>query len=552
MAYIEPNSDIYLLGRVPFDPTYENTMYFATPTDQYNYFRNSTDLKRLYLSDYSYIRKTRGQIKVELPMNTVCQYNYMMYKNISFEGKWFYAFIKNYEYVNNTTTIIYFDIDVIQTWLCDIDFNECLIEREHTDTDAVGDHIIEEGLDTGQYIYSGDSWHGDEPVIVMARTVQWDSTNNKYIPVSGHIEWGRDNQVPGCYYIACEYLIVDPEDNSQLTALNNIIEHMTAHNKVDAIVSIFMADKRAFTDDPQTGSPVGFDPIEIRQDIRNNEYYVGGHKVHNKKLLTYPYNFIEVSNRQGDSLEYRWEFFYAYSDVAYFERYGNRSLNPGVFLAPLYYKGLAENLEEIVTTNNYPQCAFNNDTFLAWLAQNRGAITSSLIGTTIQAGMAVISASGGNTGGGVSTGVGALTSTINLMGNMYDHSTKAPSNHGNGNGDLLYQSGNCGFQVARKHITDNYAERIDHFFDMYGYKVNRIGKPNLCVRPCYTYVKTVGCSLKALEVVGAVEREVPADDARFIESLFNKGIRFWTTTAVFGSYDWSRNNNAIIVQQGGQ
>ena len=63
MAYIEPNSTIILLGGVPFDPSYEDTMFFATPEDQYNYFVvENNGIRRTVLEDYSYSRKSRNSI----------------------------------------------------------------------------------------------------------------------------------------------------------------------------------------------------------------------------------------------------------------------------------------------------------------------------------------------------------------------------------------------------------------------------------------------------------------------------------------------------------
>jgi hypothetical protein len=72
---------------------------------------------------------------------------------------------------------------------------------------------------------------------------------------------------------------------------------------------------------------------------------------------------------------------------------------------------------------------------------------------------------------------------------------------------------------------------------MYGYATHRVGYPRRAVRPCYTFVKTVDCSM---------DGNVPTEDLRAIEGIFNKGVRFWKSTAVFGVYDIAVNNNAPI------
>ena len=72
---------------------------------------------------------------------------------------------------------------------------------------------------------------------------------------------------------------------------------------------------------------------------------------------------------------------------------------------------------------------------------------------------------------------------------------------------------------------------------MYGYAVHRRGIPNRNVRPCYTFVKTVDCS---------VDGNVPVEDLRLIEGIFNKGVRFWRTNATFGIYNYSVNDNTPV------
>ena len=43
-----------------------------------------------------------------------------------------------------------------------------------------------------------------------------------------------------------------------------------------------------------------------------------------------------------------------------------------------------------------------------------------------------------------------------------------------------------------------------------------------------------------------MDGNVPVDDLRLIEQIFNKGVRFWRLNATFGVYDVAVNNNAPI------
>ena len=74
--------------------------------------------------------------------------------------------------------------------------------------------------------------------------------------------------------------------------------------------------------------------------------------------------------------------------------------------------------------------------------------------------------------------------------------------------------------------------------EAYGYKINEVKVPNRAARPCYTYVKTIGC---------AVEGQLPADDAKKIQSIFDTGIRFWKSSATFGNYNPSVNPNEVTI-----
>lgn len=95
--YIAPNSDVRILRGVQCDVEYNNTIYFASRNAQTTYFSNKTVH---HLTEQYYVRVENGVIKVELPIASVIGCNYMMFKNTSFENKWFYAFITQVEYVN--------------------------------------------------------------------------------------------------------------------------------------------------------------------------------------------------------------------------------------------------------------------------------------------------------------------------------------------------------------------------------------------------------------------------------------------------------------------
>lgn len=102
--------------------------------------------------------------------------------------------------------------------------------------------------------------------------------------------------------------------------------------------------------------------------------------------------------------------------------------------------------------------------------------------------------------------VGFQTHGARLRGNVgnYDIAT--------GKFDVYF---NC------KGLKREYAERIDKYFDVYGYAVNQIKVPSLYNRPLWTYVKTKGC------IVGGA---IPDRYRVEICNIFDKGIRFWNVS----------------------
>lgn len=144
---ITPNSEIRLL-KVPFEIDNRNQLTFSNLTAQTNYFLG---LSHLSYENTTYQRKD-NIIRFEAPIDDIITYNYVMYKNTSYSNKWFYAFITNMEYKNDSTTDITIKEDVFQTWQFDITYKKMFVEREHVNDDTIGLHTIPENLELGEYI----------------------------------------------------------------------------------------------------------------------------------------------------------------------------------------------------------------------------------------------------------------------------------------------------------------------------------------------------------------------------------------------------------------
>lgn len=146
--YIQPNTNIILLKGVPLDNTYSDTIYFADATTQYNHFISYTNMM---FPANTYQRVNKGTLRVQVKADDIYDYNYLMFRNASYGTKWFYAFINKVNYINDNTSEIEYELDVIQTWLFEAVLEPSYIEREHSATDVIGEHLASEPVKLGEY-----------------------------------------------------------------------------------------------------------------------------------------------------------------------------------------------------------------------------------------------------------------------------------------------------------------------------------------------------------------------------------------------------------------
>lgn len=193
MAYIQPDSTILICKDIPLNASYDDTLTFYDSngswdyTAQYNYFASKTSAI-LTKEKYSIVRERQGILRVEGDVGKWETVNYMVFTNKNFLDKHFYAFINKAEYVNPNTTFLYFQLDVMQTWLGDVKFKESLIEREHVEDDSLYANLEDEGIQVQERL-PYDASYNFEPYIgrkmlVIGATESYESIKNSYSQIS--------------------------------------------------------------------------------------------------------------------------------------------------------------------------------------------------------------------------------------------------------------------------------------------------------------------------------------------------------------------------------
>lgn len=506
--YIEPQTNVKLLRNVPLDNTYEHTLYFSSSSSQVSYFNSLT---KYNLTDYTYQRVNSNQIRVARKADDLYDCNYLMFQNTAFGSKWFYAFVTSVEYVNNETSTITYEIDVMQTWFFECEPTMCYVEREHAVTDGIGENIIPENIDTGEYVFNGFGKITNvlDPlcVVIMVTDTETEAYGTLYDGIFG----------------GCKLYAYDRTDVSNITAF--LAGYST---KPEAIVGMYMAPVIG------TGGAIGEGGVameysassytlNVQQDaITGNEPIALNYYPKNKKLYTYPYNFLVVTNGKT-TMSYRYEFFDALTPR--FEIDVPITMPIQVALRPRNYKGSGNNTlnQETMVLDDYPMCSWTTDSFSAWLAQN-----SLPIGAAVgSAGLAGVASLAGVAIPGIAVVAGA-SQVASLLGQGYKASISADIARGTLNsGNVDVASDNKTFFGGRCTITWQYAQMIDDYFSVYGYATRRVKYPNRSSRPHWNYVKTVDA---------CVTGSAPADDTKKICEIYNKGITFWKNGNEVGNY----------------
>lgn len=493
--YINPNTTIKILHNVPLDDTYEHTIYFANSSAQNSYF---SGLAKYTFEEQTYQRVKRGYIRIAKNAESLYDCNYLMFQNSAFGNKWFYAFIKSVEYINNGVSEIEFEIDVMQTWYFDYHLQDCFVEREHSATDEAGDNIVPENLEKGEYIIYGMTKAG------VGATLEYmvDATITKeYEDILAHgYNINEKNIMSGLNVIS--FGTDTTELASWLNGKGNSENEVKVRNGVMNI---------------RLGTPAKKSYIEYGRPFIN---------VKNKKLLTYPYCFCYVTNFNGNSASYPFEYFT--NGIANFYLCTDEMPASPAVLYPANYKGLLENTDEKITLNNFPTVGWSSSYYDYWLAQAQTTKVPNLV-TNVLGGVATGAvATGGNPiGVAVGAGVGALSSVINLMCERNWAEKQPPQSHSTNSGMTDYWNGTIDFGIMTKSITPEMARTIDDYFSRFGYATHRNKVPNTAVRPHWCYTKTVGCTIKG---------SIPADDMRKICSIYDKGITFWKKGDEVGNY----------------
>lgn len=519
-----PNSTIRLMKGVPLDSTYRNTIWFDNIEEQTKHFMSTYDYK--LFSNQTYQRYGRGTLRISALADELYDYNYIAFRNNvnGTQGKIFYCFINSVEYIAERTTEIRYEIDYMQTYFFDYSLGDCFVEREHSVTDEIGDNLVPEGLDCGELVAANYSMIDELTDLDMCVASTSYTIDGNVVDTDGEIYNGL---------FSGQRLTHFPMDVNGINQLRQFLGTLTEKAKSDGITSLFLVSRHI--------ANLSNEPIQQTEHKVNKIYGIrktDGKLPNNNKLFTFPYCMLYVTNMQGESAIYPYEYFADNECVFYF--FGDYSPMPSVILYPFRYKGILQNYDEKLTLTGYPQLSFNIDTYKAYIAQNSGKIVSQAVNTTVDIGKNIASTAistainpiSGVTGA-LSTGANALKDVTSTIGAYRDLAVKPPHSVGGVSISLAFASEKLlNFQFIHKHIRPEYVDIIDGYFDMYGYSTHKVKIPNTHSRPFWNYVKTSGCNIFTKNTSNGL----PSLAIERIKNIYDNGITFWNKSAVMGDY----------------
>lgn len=548
MISITPQGNIYLC-KTPLERDYKHQLTFTNATAQTNYFNLNTVKIKTY-TDYTYIKKD-NQIVVGDPIDTIINCNYLYYKNTGFSTKTYYCFITNMEYVNENATRITFETDVWQTYMFDITKKQCFVEREHVSDDTVGKNTTHEGLDTGEFVINAAE--------------EFDILANDYYIVAGVSKLPSEiyndiltaqtlpQKVYNRVYSGLYYVVFKTHDD-----VTKFLLTMDGQGIAENVYDLFMIPQSMFTvttwDNKTCASTITIGSwsysLSLSIDYKlvassGSEYNMvtnktitinstlNGYTPKNNKLFTGEFNYMLVTNNAGSDAKYNYEDFY--NNTVSFDV--NGAICPGcsIRLVPKNYKNYNQGNAEGDILNSYglsgakyPVCSWSSDSYTNWLTQQSVNLKTEYISNAVMTtGLAAI----GNPAAAFGL-IGAIKDNLALKvkRDFAPIQAKGALN----TGDVSWAMGRNQFTLFKMSLRYEFAERIDKYFNTYGYKVDSFKLPNITGRTYWNYVKTIGCDF---------EGDIPQQHLERLRDIFNNGCTFWHNPSYF--LDYTQNNTIV-------
>lgn len=531
----QPSTEVRI-GSVPWNPSYKHVRWYADKTAQANGVSSFMDASKT-INTYTY-QRLDGSIDVEGNPEEYYGYNYVMFQNVNFGSKWFYAFVTNVTYKNASTVNLKLELDYVQTYMFDYDFKPCFVEREHVDSDGIGEHVKDEGIDPGELkcTYSAIDNDNMDCYMVVASAVE-------PLKDGTYVNNGGDQYMGVTSGTSLSVFLTIDQFKSFMRALSD-------NGQQDAVSQVYMCPRAAIPNIVAKTNGWGYwvDASSPTPSVEKN-YNLGfttldGYTPKNNKMYCFPFEYAEVTNFTGASQQLRLEFFGNPGTVS-LQRTGGCDANSRLAYIPTNYNGVNRFVEGAVYLDKYPTCnwvyqAFANmlgasEVNTPWGFSYNSMSQAPYVNSFIDSTQNIIgSALNMDIPGMLNSAVNGAQDLTNTFANFSKASrTPNTSRGGTNSTTALVNYGTYTMGIRKYTCRAEIARQIDDFLSVYGYNVSIVKTPNITGRRSWNYVKTVSANMGG---------NVPANYLRAFNQLLDSGTTFWHVDNV-GNYSL---DNAII------
>ena len=570
---IAPTTVVKLYEGVPWSRDKLDFRYFGTYAKRNAYF-NETLTPKAVFTNFTYLRNEEGHPisvpigaagynaqsddKIPNAFGQIMRCNYVFYQNPSYAESWFGGFITDVVYKNDGCAWIYFEEDIYQNWFSNITIDSGFIERETVDSDTIGKHRLDEGF-SGNYVVTAKK-HGSwldvtnlTPVLFLTEPPLSNLSNT---PLVSTIKTSDYFKCCGAGFLTgwqtplyCLYLKDTNYYNNSIGghAGGSYIAGYAAKDPSVVALRMYPIDMInkvvPLTIKSESGERWTFEsqilqpPYEltigdmvgyITEEAASLKLDGGGYK--NNKLKTSPYvKMRAVFN--GSESEYAYENFteapkfrvsatigvdsdYSCKAINYCN-YTDDATGPNNNKGCLIYE---------MRSNGCPAFGWTKDSFSQWYSYNNVPYRGFKAATNL------ISGALGGVSGALYNPVSGLNGSIYGMPDLLMEGYQAdrePDRVGElGYSGTTWANNDGGLNTYCMSFNSDLLHSIDNYFSMFGYKVNRVGKPKLTSRKNWNYIKTQNAHCSGAAPQYAIE---------FMERALDTGCTFWHKNAV-GDY----------------
>lgn len=509
-------SQLKILEGIPFTADDKIVITFNSLAEQENYFE---DFAIETFTNLSFVKGFLGkQVKVNAEIESLYYANYIMFNNSAYGDKWFYAYITGFEYVSDGCTIINFEIDYFQTYMHEIEFKPCFIQRQMCDDRLISQGFRPTFIETTEelpfeienyIVYDSDDivFENWKVAIVYKPNLAIENIKGAFSYTSGNLNASNDTVIyktvanngifiANKYYSGASVMFLSIGQNID-TQIQLLV--MGGYNILDIIMipSEFTGNTIAMTMSYTTDNPLFSQPALI-----------DGYTIRNRKTYCSPFCYLEMTNFQGQKTQYSFEYFGSTGGAPILFGIGLSCLPAleGVIYPFNYLKGGKTGLDSYdsgISIGDTVHCMWNENAVAKYI--NKDFIPDfgkALAGLTTLA-----------TGNPVG---------ISMMGDLLDNTYKAMMKGDDNSQNLSKQPtlnlflNKVGWRAKKYYSVDLY--EIDTYFYRCGYQVNTVDIPNILTNSKFNYVKTKNA---------VVNGDIPIECKKKIQEMLDNGITFW-------------------------